>query len=66
MSSHAGDDTAADNYIAVSPNAHYDASKNRRKVQAKVDEITKSRFEGGLNKSEITVEETSYKMNANT
>ncbi len=64
MAAHGGDEDG-NAYIAVSPNAHYDASKNRRKVQAKVDEINKARFEGGLNKSEITVEETSYKVYSN-
>ena len=49
-----GDDTTG--YIAPSPHATYDASRNKRKVQMKVDQM---RMEGQLNKSEITVEETS-------
>lgn len=46
-------------YLAASPH-QYDASKNRRKVQQKLEE---GRLEGGLNKSEITVEETAHNSN---
>jgi hypothetical protein len=41
-------------YIAQSPHAAYDAARQKRKVQMKVEEM---RIEGGLNKSEITVDE---------
>ena len=43
-------------YLAVSPH-QYDASKNQRRVQQKLQE---ARLEGGLNKSELTVEETAH------
>lgn len=41
--------------MATSPHAAYDAARQKRKVQMKKDEM---RIEGGLNKSEITIEET--------
>lgn len=49
------------NYLPLSPSAGYDASKNKRKVQAKIDELHADRRhlnEMGLNKSELTVSET--------
>ena len=49
--SDAGEEPA---YIAQSPHAAYDAARQKRKVQMKVEGM---RFEGGLNKSEITVDE---------
>ena len=47
-------------YIAQSPHAAYDAARQKRKVQMKVEEM---RIEGGLNKSEITVDEQAYRVN---
>ena len=44
-------------YIA-SPNQGYDAGRNYRKIKMKMEN---ARLEGGLNKSEITVEETAHK-----
>ena len=43
-------------YLAVSPH-QYDASKNQRRVQQKLQE---ARLEGGLNKSELTVDEATH------
>jgi hypothetical protein len=54
-----GDDDGA-NYMAVSPHAAYDAARNQRKVQMKTEELQHAKYEGGLNKSEITIEETSH------
>lgn len=45
-------DVPSSDYVAVSPHAAYDAARNQRKVQMKVD-----RLEGGLNKSELTIED---------
>lgn len=51
--------TATDgvNYQAVSPHAAYDATRNKRKVQEKLDEMQRAKYEGGLNKSELTLDE---------
>jgi hypothetical protein len=56
-------EAAADpQYMAVSPHAAYDATRNQRNIDAKTDAIPSSgRIEGNLNKSEITVEEISHK-----
>lgn len=43
-------------YLAVSPH-QYDASKNQRRVQQKLQE---ARLEGGLNKSELTIDEATH------
>lgn len=53
----------APGYVAASPHAAYDAARNQRKVAMKLDQMATAanRIEGGLNKSEITVEETSHK-----
>jgi multidrug transporter EmrE-like cation transporter len=45
------------NYQAVSPHAAYDATRNKRKVQEKLDEMQRAKYEGGLNKSELTLDE---------
>ena len=57
------DDDATNGYVAASPHTAYDASRNHRKIQHKVDVLAHQhpRLEGGLNKSEITVEETTHK-----
>lgn len=47
-------------YMAQSPHAAYDAARQKRKVQMKVEEM---RLEGGLNKSEITVDEQATRVN---
>ena len=47
-------------YMAVSPHAAYDAARNHRKVQMKMDQLTHEHGDLGLNKSEITIEETSH------
>ena len=47
-------------YMAGSPHAAYDAARQKRKVQMKIDEM---RLEGGLNKSEITVDEQATRVN---
>jgi len=62
-SSGAGEDIG---YQAVSPHAVYDAARNQRKIAMKLEEAGMggghNRLEGlGLNKSEITIEETSHK-----
>ena len=49
-------------YQAVSPHAPYDASRNKRKVQEKMEEIQRARLEGGLNKSELTTDDN-YRVN---
>lgn len=54
-------DGATNQYMAVSPHAAYDAARNMRKVAHKIEDA--NRFVDnaglGLNKSELTVEETS-------
>jgi hypothetical protein len=47
-------------YMAQSPHAAYDAARQKRKVQMKLEEM---RLEGGLNKSEITVDEQAARVN---
>jgi hypothetical protein len=59
-SRHTSDDN--NTYQAVSPHAAYDASRNKRKVQEKMEEIQRSRLEGGLNKSELTTDDN-YRVN---
>ena len=56
-------ETNGADYQAVSPHAAYDASRNKRKVQEKLDEIQKARYEGGLNKSELTLDENYGRVN---
>ena len=58
-----GDEGDRENYMAVSPHAAYDAARNMRKIHMKEEENpTHARLvEHGLNKSEITIEETSHK-----
>lgn len=46
------------NYLAVSPHQAYDAARNQRKVQMKTEQL--HHHVGELNKSEITIEETSH------
>ena len=47
-------------YISQSPHAAYDAARQKRKVNMKVEEM---RLEAGLNKSEITVDEQATRVN---
>jgi hypothetical protein len=50
----------------VSPHAAYDASRNKRKVQEKLDEMQRAKYEGGLNKSELTLDENYGRVNPST
>jgi hypothetical protein len=59
-------ETGGADYQAVSPHAAYDATRNTRKVQEKLDEIQKARYEGGLNKSELTLDENYGRVNPST
>ena len=56
-----GDAGNAEGYMAVSPHAGYDATRNKRKINMKVEEAQNAKYDLGLNKSEITVEETAHK-----
>lgn len=60
-----GNNAEADNptYQAISPHAGYDASRNKRKVQEKLDEMQKAKYEIGLNKSELTLDENYGRVN---
>jgi hypothetical protein len=46
--------------MAASPHAAYDAARQKRKVNMKVEEM---RLEAGLNKSEMTVDEQATRVN---
>ena len=59
-------ETDGGNYQAVSPHAAYDATRNKRKVQEKLDEMQKAKYDRGLNKSELTLDENYGRVNPST